>query len=353
MDCYVLGPTYMADRDALVQALESDGAGQLIHPYLGTLTVRCDRARMGEGVEEGGLARFSLEFVEDGAEAKPAVSADTQAQARNVAANSQSRLQASYGERFPTGLATFATVSLVDLIGVAVGAIAGAAARTAAGFESAETVGLARAELTGRARAITTGAANLTAAPLLLAQDLSDLLAGVRAIAATPTRALGALLDLTSFGDDLVLAAATTARRQQQREAQQALSRLVQQLAAVECLLAAAAMTFDSYDQAVAVRSRICDALDGMAIAAGDAGDDEAYEALGDMRLAAARDITARGGSLRRLASLTLQTSRPALVVAYSLYGDASRADEVALRNGLMHPGFAPGGVELQVLSRG
>ena len=41
----------------------------------------------------------------------------------------------------------------------------------------------------------------------------------------------------------------------------------------------------------------------------------------------------------------------PALVLAYDLYEDAARADEIATRNRINHPGFLPP-IPLQVLSR-
>jgi len=43
----------------------------------------------------------------------------------------------------------------------------------------------------------------------------------------------------------------------------------------------------------------------------------------------------------------------PAIVLAYRLYGDAERADEIVARNRVRHPGFVPGGQPLEVLSNG
>ena len=45
------------------------------------------------------------------------------------------------------------------------------------------------------------------------------------------------------------------------------------------------------------------------------------------------------------------QTTLPALVVAHRLYGDATRADEITVRNNARHPGALRGGIELEVLS--
>ena len=63
---YVIGPDYMAARDALLGALEESGAGTLVHPWYGSLQVVAKPARVTHSQDEGGLCRFSLVFVEAG-----------------------------------------------------------------------------------------------------------------------------------------------------------------------------------------------------------------------------------------------------------------------------------------------
>lgn len=41
----------------------------------------------------------------------------------------------------------------------------------------------------------------------------------------------------------------------------------------------------------------------------------------------------------------------PALVIAQTLYGDGSEADQIVSKNSVRHPGFVTGGQTLQVLS--
>jgi prophage DNA circulation protein len=43
----------------------------------------------------------------------------------------------------------------------------------------------------------------------------------------------------------------------------------------------------------------------------------------------------------------------PSLLVAYQIYGDAGRADEITKRNEPRHPGFLMGGNQLEVLADG
>jgi prophage DNA circulation protein len=70
------------------------------------------------------------------------------------------------------------------------------------------------------------------------------------------------------------------------------------------------------------------------------------------------RDITARGADLSRLVHITSPQTRPALSLAWQLYGDdpdavSTRADEIARRNRLAHPGFVPGGRDIEVIADG
>ena len=61
----MLGQDYMTARDQLIDAYAKAGAGLLIHPYLGRLTVICTGCQVSEH-EEGGLARIHPSFVDPG-----------------------------------------------------------------------------------------------------------------------------------------------------------------------------------------------------------------------------------------------------------------------------------------------
>jgi prophage DNA circulation protein len=60
-------PNYLTDRDALLDALDIDGPGTLVHPLLGTMTVLCDQYSATESRERGGYCAFEMIFIEAGA----------------------------------------------------------------------------------------------------------------------------------------------------------------------------------------------------------------------------------------------------------------------------------------------
>ncbi len=79
---------------------------------------------------------------------------------------------------------------------------------------------------------------------------------------------------------------------------------------------------------------------------------DAVYQALGQLRAAVVRDVTARSADLARVIRYTPKATLPALVVAHHLYGDASRADDLIVRNrSIRHPGFVRGGRAIEVLA--
>ncbi|MCH7902125.1 DNA circularization N-terminal domain-containing protein, partial [archaeon] len=71
LEIFVLGDDYFSDRDALIKALETEGPGRLIHPYLGTISVQAGNYIMSETVGEGRVARFTVDFSESGQEVFP------------------------------------------------------------------------------------------------------------------------------------------------------------------------------------------------------------------------------------------------------------------------------------------
>ena len=82
---YCIGPFYLYDRDALIDACESEGPFAFIHPSLGEFIVNCDTYSVSESRERGGFAQFEMVFVEAGQNPDDAATDDTQAQAASAA----------------------------------------------------------------------------------------------------------------------------------------------------------------------------------------------------------------------------------------------------------------------------
>lgn len=346
VEAYVIGPDYFAARDALAAALEVKGPGVLVHPWLGTLTVSLDGpASVEESVTEGGQARFSIPFVEAGVNLAPTIAVDTSATAAISGQATAATAAAALPKGFSVaGMPAFVSAEATGMLGEIKSAVDGAVA----GLTPA--IG-ALGALRDMGLALVAQAATLVAAPAALAGEVLGLVGQVRALASNPLAALPGLRALMGFGASLQAVLGVTPARERQRRNQAALIALVRGAAAAEAVQAVSEATFTSYEQAAQIRDTLAADIDTLAIQAADAGDDDSFRALDDLRLALIRDVNNRGGSLARVFRYRPVLSAPALVIAHRIYGDASRDLDLVDRNRIAHPGFVPGGRLLELLA--
>ncbi len=177
-----------------------------------------------------------------------------------------------------------------------------------------------------------------------LVADLAAVVSGYRLAAANLRAAIAGLerVVVAVRALDLVVAPRTSVeRRRQQHEL--ALAGLIEVLAAAEIGNAVARLRLDSYDEARAMRARLARLFDLAIERAAERGDIDAATALRACLGALTRDLIERGRPLARIATYETPTPLPAVVLAWSLYQDAGRADELRAENpGHDHPAFMP-----------
>lgn len=346
---FVVGDDYMDRRDALLKACQDNAtAGTLIHPYLGERKVRAGVVRWTETKREGGAAAFDLEFIQDGVQPKPAASTDT-----------VSGLLAGLAKFLPLVKAAYATISLAirnpgyllgfaeTIVGSFVGDLLGLPAGTIAGLQSLITglIGNAGNDPV-LANAITnlfTGAANnaaLIASPLT---PVSDPITGTSFTPPPSADLTGGLAQFATWGATLPAPTAPSSTQQALLAQQQvAIVTLIQASAVSAILQCYAQIDFPSADAANKALNQVLYFLDMQADLAANAGLDDLYRGWRGVTALAVADLTTRAQQLPRLATYSVQAIRPSLALAQRLYGDASRADELAELNAVTHPGFMP-----------
>jgi prophage DNA circulation protein len=328
LECFVLGADYMAQRDALLAACEREGPGGLVHPYLGHVTVQVGVVRVRESTREGGLAAISLTCTETGALRFPSARRDTAAGVATAAAAArQSALQAFIGKFKAAGRAVARAQRAVE--------------------QALETVEQTVA-------GITSTAADLIRTPAELALAVSGAITRIATLIDEPFRALALYKGLFGAGGDPTPPYDTDTRAQAGRNTA-AVNALVRRSAVIEaCATAAEISGYGSSADALAVQGELVDALDGLLGATdpvdGSPSDDDALAALLALRGAVVEDLSARAAELPRVVRFTPPVTVPALALAQRLYGDPAREAEIVARNRVAHPGFVPGGIELEVL---
>lgn len=340
---------YTTARDALIAVIEKPGPHTLIHPWYGQQRVSlAEPARVRESSREGGRATFNLVLSESGERNYPSSGTDTPTVVQQRADTALQEALSAFSEVFSTDFVPeFVRDGAGEVIASALDEISSAAALVPGLAGGLETLSGIRAIITG-------GLASLLASPSDLADQLTGAVAALGDIADDPGDALRMQQRLWSFGDELLAVPRTTATRVIQSDNQSALAALVRRTAVIEAARSAASIDYEYLQQAVAARDSIADALDAemeWTDAAGNPVDDALYSTLQALRSAVVKDVTVRGANLATLVGYTPLTTLPALVVAHDIYGDATRADDISARNQVRHPGFVPGGTELEVLS--
>lgn len=342
LDCFVRGQSYMTERDALVEALEAAGAGTLVHPYFGSLRVAVLSYRVTESTADGGVARFSIDFVEAGENEFPTAAANTPRAVESRATAASSAVEAQFVSAYSVeGQPEFVSSSALQNAQGAILKLQGLA----------NTGPALIAEKTAYLRSLTgslTGLSNSIRSPASLASGLLTQIRGLANLWPRPRTAVARYEPLRTFGSDFEAVVTSTPTRTRQAANQAAIAQLVRQGAVIEAARSSRLVTFDSAQAAAALREDLAETLDVEMASA----DDLTYPALADLRVAVIRDLTARGASLARVTSYRPTATLPALVLAHELYGDASQATAIIDRNPVIrHPGFVTGGQALEVLT--
>lgn len=338
---YVIGDDYLAQRNALLEAVEADGTGELVLPFYETIRANCIKYGVRETRTDGGMAVFSLDFAEAPTQT-PAPSEVVDAPAQ-VAAAADTAAEATGNEideeLDPDGLPGFAFESVEAALTRASDALGEALAPVISDTQEL-------AEFTGRLALINAQASSLVRQPGEALSDFREAITGlVETAAAAPGDMMDALIE--TYGAELETDIITsTSTRERELANQAALIAGLRRVLALEAARLAPLVEYTTIDDAIAARDAIADMLEEQA---GEAGD-TAYPALVDLRSQVLRAVP--GGSVfAQVVTVTRNVPVPSLLLAYQVYGSVEREADIIARNGIRHPGFIAG--EIKVLSDG
>ena len=363
---YLLGKDYHLNRDEIIKASEVEGPGTLVHPYRGEMNVVCLGLRVSETAAEGGKCTITLTFLEAGEAAYPSANVDSvnaiSAKGNTVTAAAKKSFVSEFlTTGFPAYVAESAATGLAEL-----GEYMAAPGLNFSGdFKAASDFYL-------QARGLASDATGLVQKPLNMVSRITGLIGSVRS--AFGTNALSMLTSLFDRSPTTPSSSTATSSRKQQATNASAMNALVRQVAVAEAAKAAvvtltpvattgATQTapgvtqtfpvpteYDSYQAAIKVREDLVDRIDAESEVTPN---DEVYVALSDLRTSVVQAVPNPEQNLARIVQYVPRETLPSLLVAYQIYGDAGRADEIATRNSPRHPGFLTGGKQLEVLADG
>lgn len=355
---FVAGDDYDRERDALIEALDAPGAATLVHPYLGTFSAVATDPRWSESTRDGGVCSFQVTFVESGLEAYPATTLDTQREVRQAADIFEQSLLEDFAEQWSIeGLLGWSLVAVErDLTAImrgideVVGGIADEVASVIRFPTNIAGIVLGGYNRLRNAVMRPIRALDLYDGGSVLANSDSEGGGRVLLTPGTPRRAARLLRETGTSSDSVTPPVADTPERIQRAQNTIAARQLNGRAATLTAARLVAETDWVSRQDAEAAGNDTLALIDAQMTTA-EPISDAVYTALVTLRAAVSEDLRTRAVALPGMTSYTPQRTLPALVVAHRLYGDATRADEIAVRNNVPHPGALRGGIALEVLS--
>jgi prophage DNA circulation protein len=359
---YTIGAAFRFQRDALIRACEKKGPGTLFHPAIGTVQAVCRTISWREQRVAGGRCEFTLEFAEPGELLQPSGAPDT-AQLLEVAADA-------------LGAAAEAAFTLVFNVEDALSYVGDFAATDVQGCSVAlermrkPEYGVDQAPVTEALESLYDDAYGLVHQPPTLAQrtaecfghfseagdahavglsmltfateysaavDYVDVVAPISPFAAGGSRA----------GTDISPPPPSPPGTEYPSRVwlirnQGAWERFAREQALREFGYLTPALRIESQAQADEVLAAATAAFDAAETAAADAGEDDVYLALIDLRGACMADIYARRGALVPMVAYQMPRTTNAITMAFRFYQDRNRDLELVAETHCYTPAYMP-----------
>ena len=355
-------------RATLINAVEKKGSGTLVHPTLGAMNVVVERASISEGLGAKSYSDVELEFVESGAQTFPTSSV-----------TSTLNKVAAVALKAASAIETVALLSNTFLGGGSRDEAVTAASAWSSNVSSAAVDATAMhrvvAQLSGNygryAEGANAGISGSNASPYAAGTTVADIIpiasanrqavinaseAFIEAVATADLSDAGNVIDaadtmlealVASCADPadtirLLLGIMSSSTLGLGNAMSDAIAQVVLRSAAAALTAAVASYQPQSADDAAARISEIGTVLDAMMLTAADARSDSCASALRQCRGAIATDLRNRAGTLAQMRNFKFAAALPSLVLAQSIYSDASRATQLVTQANPPHPLFMP-----------
>ncbi|WP_349969752.1 DNA circularization N-terminal domain-containing protein [Pseudomonas caspiana] len=347
-EAFVIGDDCFVQRDNLLHALDQPGSGELIHPWFGRMTVTAtEGCQVKQARADGGIARFSLSFVEAGEKGYPVGVANT---ARLLEMENQSFLDSALARyKSAMSLINKARISMTALQN----GVAGVQLAIQREFSQLSGFVSSAASLADTLANFPENLSTMLGAQFSsMTSEFDRFKTSQRQAMTKVETALGLANPATASGGAATVAT-VTATRELVRDV--VLADAIRLASAMPVVAAPAALPgVPGLEQQVATPvtrpevpvasdvTQLRDALNDVLWQAALVADYEHFERIEAVRKRMREHLTAVARSGVNLVDMTPKESVPAVVLAFRLFADATRGDEIVARNGISHPGFLP-----------
>lgn len=370
---FFLGSNVAGQRDALIEALEQPGAGVLVHPDYGRIAVRVPSAStLRWSTTESDVVRFSFRAVEARDQPAQLPGVDTAAKLRRAAAGGRLAALDSFTSDvngFQTAVDDFVratdlaivnqTLDTLRSLNGTIASVLAVPGRIAAQIDAIAREIQSLLDTPRKLWDAIDGALELlaSAAARILGPDGEiDQADATPSVAAALSRRRGqtlarALREVATYGKNLpTVPDVDTEVRRDQAANQRALRRHFKASMLFNFASAAADTPVDSTADADTIEDLLVTNLLELSEETPDL-DAPLAAALQETAGAVSEHMTAVRGRVGEIVHYTPQDTLPAELIAYTLYADPERAEEIVQRNvgAVRHPLFVPGKRALEV----
>jgi prophage DNA circulation protein len=344
IEAYVLGDDYMERRDLLIDALDKEGPGLLVHPYYGELNLQVSDWKVKETKDEGGIATFAITFEQTG-EINYPVSFENNTNILNTKAD---KLDESLAQNMNKNFKT----NILSSYKKAVGFIKDTT-KSLENFMSpiASLVNIAE-EVSKGINDIATEAMALARSPLTLAYNLQNAIKRIQNIPEYAKDIMKAysLLNKTFFEyfDEI------DETEEPETKAENLNKTNAKSMKQLLCLTIAGAMArtannmnFTTYDDAENTKNLITEIIDEI-IATTD--DDDIFKDAVDLKIALSKILPPENQILKNIVLYELKDTLPSIVLCYDIYANLDNEQDILDRNKIENPAMMIGGKEVEVV---
>lgn len=345
---FIVGPNYISNKNKLIDALETKGPGELIHPYYGRVRVSVDSFTVQESTRDGGFVKFSMTFVESGEVKFPKAGSDSGFLIDSASSALDSSSQGAFSSVFSTlDQAAYAVDSVTEKVNDFADQLddilsklngpAGAVADLALAIRNLKSV-----------------AADLVTRPVSLAQEMASAFS-MLLDAGDPIDVLREVKKTYSFGSNDVAVPTTTASRVKQSNNLKALNNFVKTQSAVVSSKAASQATYTTTQDAETSRAIVTDHIDSLmdSLPSESPEDDENFSALQQLRAELVKGVPSKTDNLANVTEIELKSTDNILSLCHDLYGSLELEDDIVSRNNIKNPAFVTPSKKVEVLDRG
>lgn len=342
IDIHLVGDDYFTQRDALVSACEQRGSGELIHPYLGLRQVNVVGYSISEDTMEGRVARFSITFVESGTNIYPSIEEDRVSTLLDFAEASKESAKAQFENNF----------SVINQPGFIVDSALNLVAEAQQAFDDATSVfaetSASATDLQLKLRQLESNSLSLVNDVTSLADNLIETFNIISGVATNADDAARAYETMFVFGDNTETLEFETEQRETEVRNKISFNNFMRQIAIISATEEAVDRDFFSANDAIAEQEKLKNLIQEQAAQAQDIN---FFQNLNDLTASLVKSVPDIDSELPNLVNLTLQDTTNSVVLAYDLFEDPDREQEIIDRNKIRNPSFVIGGTQLEVLN--